>query len=175
MTATELKMNMFNKITRKVADELVVSIRKGDYTDCAEFSMTGIASLNNPKDQQMVSLLGSMVCAYVNESLNDESLTMRIKANYKFVAFLKKTDEKRLVVGCGFVSNTETKKIKKMAKESEGTVCIREACAVCYEVSPKLQKCGGCRSVAYCCREHQLSDWKEHKTQCKLIQNAKQG
>jgi hypothetical protein len=151
MTATELKMNMFNKITRKVADELVVSIRKGDYTDCAEFSMTGIASLNNPKDQQMVSLLGSTVCAYVNESLNDESLTMRIKANYKFVAFLKKT------------------------KESEGTVCIREACAVCYEVSPKLQKCGGCRSVAYCCREHQLSDWKEHKTQCKLIQNAKQG
>jgi hypothetical protein len=37
-------------------------------------------------------------------------------------------------------------------------------CAVC-EVSCKL-KCQLCKKVYYCCRQHQLSDWKEHKKIC---------
>ena len=37
-------------------------------------------------------------------------------------------------------------------------------CAVC-EVSCK-SKCQSCKRVYYCCREHQLSDWKEHKKDC---------
>jgi hypothetical protein len=38
--------------------------------------------------------------------------------------------------------------------------------------------CGGCRSVQYCCREHQVEDWPNHKEFCKsfkkLLKNYKQ-
>ena len=27
--------------------------------------------------------------------------------------------------------------------------------------------CGGCRSIHYCCKEHQKEDWKRHKMECK--------
>ena len=40
-------------------------------------------------------------------------------------------------------------------------------CAVC-EVSCK-SKCQTCKKVYYCCREHQVSDWKEHKKICHVI------
>lgn len=40
-------------------------------------------------------------------------------------------------------------------------------CAVC-EVSCKL-KCKWCKRVYYCCREHQVSDWKEHKKSCNVV------
>ena len=31
----------------------------------------------------------------------------------------------------------------------------------------ELQKCSGCRSFVYCCKEHQTADWKEkHKFVC---------
>lgn len=40
-------------------------------------------------------------------------------------------------------------------------------CAVC-EVSCK-SKCQSCKKVYYCCREHQISDWKEHKKICHVI------
>jgi len=33
----------------------------------------------------------------------------------------------------------------------------------------KLMVCGACKSVRYCCKEHQISDWKVHKKACKII------
>jgi len=45
-------------------------------------------------------------------------------------------------------------------------------CAVC-GVTVALRKCSGCQSIAYCSREHQLQHWKEHKADCKAIQNGR--
>ena len=33
--------------------------------------------------------------------------------------------------------------------------------------------CGACRTVAYCCREHQLEDWPAHKAACKAARKAR--
>ena len=33
-------------------------------------------------------------------------------------------------------------------------------------------KCGACKAVVYCCREHQLSDWPAHKADCKAARKA---
>ncbi len=42
-------------------------------------------------------------------------------------------------------------------------------CAVC-DASCK-SKCQSCKKVYYCCREHQVSDWKEHKKICNRVIN----
>ena len=34
------------------------------------------------------------------------------------------------------------------------------------------QKCAACKSLGYCSREHQRSDWKAHKTECQRIAKA---
>ena len=39
-----------------------------------------------------------------------------------------------------------------------------EVCAMCKAAAK--QKCGGCRSVFYCSREHQKRHWKEHSKKC---------
>ncbi|XP_058801221.1 SET domain-containing protein SmydA-8-like isoform X2 [Phymastichus coffea] len=58
-----------------------------------------------------------------------------------------------------------------MKPETEQNVC-----AVC-KVSAK-RKCGGCRSVYYCGKEHQKAHWREHWRKCKcykLVENEKLG
>mmetsp|Transcript_26122 Transcript_26122/g.80361 ORF Transcript_26122/g.80361 Transcript_26122/m.80361 type:complete len:183 (+) Transcript_26122:332-880(+) len=50
----------------------------------------------------------------------------------------------------------------------------RSRCAYCGSSSfsgeggnpPPLQKCAGCRSVSYCCRDHQRADWRRHRFIC---------
>jgi len=37
-------------------------------------------------------------------------------------------------------------------------------CHVCFKLPAK--KCGKCLDVAYCSKECQVSDWKEHKKSC---------
>ena len=34
------------------------------------------------------------------------------------------------------------------------------------------KQCGACKTVAYCCREHQLEDWPAHKAACKAARKA---
>eukprot|EP00961_Rhodomonas_salina_P219058 2961202-Rhodomonas_salina.1 len=45
---------------------------------------------------------------------------------------------------------------------------IAETCAACGKKG-KVQKCSKCKSVAYCGKECQLSDWGDHKKKCKRI------
>ena len=42
-------------------------------------------------------------------------------------------------------------------------------CAVC-DVTVALKVCSGCKSVAFCGREHQVQYWPKHKATCKRIQ-----
>jgi hypothetical protein len=40
----------------------------------------------------------------------------------------------------------------------------KKICGVCAEPAEKL--CVICKSIYYCCREHQKQDWKRHKKEC---------
>jgi hypothetical protein len=40
------------------------------------------------------------------------------------------------------------------------------ACAVCGKVEG-AQKCGRCKAVSYCSKDHQKEDWKSHKAGCR--------
>ena len=57
---------------------------------------------------------------------------------------------------------------KLMNKERRNWVCNWEGCetAMTPDIVRKLKQCGACQTVAYCSRECQKSDWKEHKKVC---------
>lgn len=48
-------------------------------------------------------------------------------------------------------------------------------CGWCVRRRERLLRCGGCKSVYYCCKAHQAIDWKEgsHKTDCGLFKWGK--
>jgi hypothetical protein len=41
---------------------------------------------------------------------------------------------------------------------------LAQICGVCSQ--PAKQLCSKCNKIYYCCREHQVADWKEHKKIC---------
>ena len=41
-------------------------------------------------------------------------------------------------------------------------------CIICMS-EENLHLCSKCRSVNYCCKEHQKQDWPYHKTICKAV------
>lgn len=48
-----------------------------------------------------------------------------------------------------------------------------QKCQICD--TPTLFRCHKCRRMAYCCKEHQSSDWKRHRgLECKQIYNKYQ-
>ncbi|KAK6626661.1 hypothetical protein RUM44_009137 [Polyplax serrata] len=52
-----------------------------------------------------------------------------------------------------------------MADQTEGDV---EKCRICSMATPN--RCTSCKKVAYCSREHQKEDWKNHKVNCRAFQ-----
>ena len=40
-----------------------------------------------------------------------------------------------------------------------------QRCAICGKLEG-LSKCGKCKQAWYCCRDHQIEDWKNHKKEC---------
>ena len=50
--------------------------------------------------------------------------------------------------------------------------CGLASCNAC-EIEPlQFSKCGACKAVVYCCREHQVQDWSQHKAACKAARKA---
>ncbi|XP_044751021.1 uncharacterized protein LOC123311239 [Coccinella septempunctata] len=46
-------------------------------------------------------------------------------------------------------------------------------CHVCKEYKKGIMKrCGSCRCITYCSKEHQICDWKNHKQICRLLANS---
>ena len=46
-------------------------------------------------------------------------------------------------------------------------------CNFCRRQRLKMMRCGGCKVASYCCKDHQVKDWKgQHKGECKLLKVA---
>lgn len=42
------------------------------------------------------------------------------------------------------------------------------------ELSPKLSLCGSCKSIAYCSKDCQKTDWNNHKTKCLKLKSERE-
>ena len=49
--------------------------------------------------------------------------------------------------------------------------CALAGCAARESHASQFKRCGACRTVCYCCREHQVEDWPSHKAACKAARN----
>ena len=61
-----------------------------------------------------------------------------------------------------------------MARMAAATLkcCSLQSCAT-RELHPgHYKQCGACKTVVYCCREHQVADWPDHKAACKAARKA---
>lgn len=70
----------------------------------------------------------------------------------------------RLAVSCAVdVESPDCSESNDCPKEAESVTST--LCAVCGVFG--IKRCGNCRSVSYCCRDHQIHDWKAgHKRDC---------
>ena len=50
--------------------------------------------------------------------------------------------------------------------------CALAGCAARESHASHFKRCGACRAVCYCCREHQVEDWPSHKAACKAARKA---
>jgi hypothetical protein len=44
--------------------------------------------------------------------------------------------------------------------------CALASCSARQQHPAHCKSCGACKTVAYCCREHQVEDWPSHKAAC---------
>jgi len=50
--------------------------------------------------------------------------------------------------------------------------CMLAGCAARESHASQFKRCSACRTVSYCCREHQVEDWPSHKAACKAARKA---
>jgi hypothetical protein len=50
--------------------------------------------------------------------------------------------------------------------------CALAGCEARESHASHFKKCGACRAVCYCCREHQVEAWPSHKAACKAAREA---
>jgi hypothetical protein len=50
--------------------------------------------------------------------------------------------------------------------------CALAGCASSEVHASHFKRCGACRAVCYCSREHQVEDWPNHKAACKAARKA---
>ena len=60
----------------------------------------------------------------------------------------------------------------KKAASGEMLSCALGSCGAREAHPSHFSKCGACKAVAYCCREHQVADWPAHKAACKAARKA---
>jgi MYND finger len=70
--------------------------------------------------------------------------------------------------------NTPCNCLTPFANQLRATCPWIELCNYCSKegIGRKLDKCGGCGEVRYCCRQCQRADWPNHKTRCRQIQKV---
>ena len=92
------------------------------------------------------------------------------KSNMDFAMQLSLFAFKNKVIDSCLQNDPDTKDQYELSSSKHSPAVVTSIgisrCATCGKHSEKLQKCGGCKKVAYCDQTCQEIDWKEHKKVC---------
>jgi hypothetical protein len=133
---------------KKIEELILKNTVNGKVTQYVIEKVCGIIGVNVIK-----FVLGyfSMIHYLIKNKYKNGELTFE---DYGFVMAFPKTEEEDTPENSKKLQKDFRKSLKKELK----------VCGVCSNPADKL--CGICKSIYYCCREHQTEDWKRHKKEC---------
>jgi len=93
-------------------------------------------------------------------SMTTESFIRMWFMNIQYLILVGKINDDDMF---GFLvfDNTSFNALKTVSKEM---MQISKSCNLCS--APSKSVCQKCKKIYYCCKEHQVQDWKEHKKVC---------
>ena len=173
------------------ASNSMVIVTKGDLQNWfAAFLASGVDLLASQPDTAMSqsgieSFQESTLAISVQRTLKDEALMRRLSD----AAATLLTDAWRRLERSGVlerrlmgrasqpVDPADTLNARMEATAKEGAArglqtCALAGCAAREVHVSHFKKCGACKTVAYCCKEHQVADWPAHKAACKAARKA---
>ena len=90
--------------------------------------------------------------------------------------------ERRSLATEEFVAQTKAtvqQKLKQVGQERAEAAaagqlrnCALASCGAKEAHVSHFSRCAACKGVVYCCREHQVADWPQHKAACKAVRKA---
>lgn len=71
----------------------------------------------------------------------------------------------------------EEQRVKAVAQHAAATLrgCALAACTACEVHASQFKRCSACSGVVYCCKDHQVEDWPDHKAACKAARKGGAG
>jgi len=156
----------------ELLDALVEEIKKTATADDVYWEMKKVEGLimENRVNGEITQFVLEKVCRIMKFELRDfiiswfANIHFLIKHKYRnaelsgddyaFVISFPDTEEENTLEQTMKLAKSLRKDHKKRLK----------VCGVCAEPADKL--CVICKSIYYCCREHQKQDWKRHKKEC---------
>lgn len=157
-------------MSREIALEIVASVKIGNYDRACHISVE--ESFTSEEAEHLASEIGQCVSYYIRKIIADEKLHIWLNANYDFSIVATDDKKDKLDIVIGYIKKTNMKTYKK--NWAQYGAKIAKMCAYCKIATPKQSKCAACQCVSYCCKEHQVADWKEHKQFCKSLKDAKE-
>ncbi|KAF5286976.1 hypothetical protein FQR65_LT12374 [Abscondita terminalis] len=155
-------------VKEKFLPDSAITISKNAYALNSKFLGFGYS------DNSPVNIFEGRYCKELHgaesEILSNSTFCIESSVNDTLACYLDiglpLLDDKAHLVGivswgrnCGILTMSEEDKSIDLA-ELDGNIC-----AECQQ--PAELKCSGCKSVAYCCKDHQKKHWKIHKGVCR--------
>ena len=86
------------------------------------------------------------------------------------VLHLRNIDE--AIATTNLLTTSLRKEAAEVAAAGRLRACALASCAARESHEAQFKRCAACKTVSYCCREHQVADWPAHKAACKAARKA---
>jgi len=151
---------------------------KTTYDDENENTIHGVVRMLTPVHSKFWVVLNQEIRAKSNMRSVNNPLGFDLEATRSDLHRALRRKRQRSSCANANWSTMDTKlglKAEPMARIEKKITDPRKFCAIC-EVTVALKLCDACKSIAFCCREHQLQGWAAHKAECKRTRKQrKQG
>ena len=109
-------------------------------------------------------LYGPVFCAAVLRKWRSEAVSSVLRARGALQSGVAKSEQN--------IAEYEARQLTDIAKHGLRD-CALSSCSKTEKTVKEFAGCSGCRTVVYCCLEHQALDWRAHKKACREAEAAR--